>query len=182
MAATVVADPQRPDLADVLDFYEVRFCEDRGGDQAIRCPVHDDAHASASVCLDKQVWHCHACADGGDVYSLIMAKEGMSYKAAYERGKSLTGTSGHPVRVRPGMGPSVAPGEGYRPAYRRKVQTRGRVRPDYGSRAPSGTPRHPVPGVGRAPVCPAVPDHVRRGAQVHGPAGRDEAVQHPRHT
>ena len=34
------------------------------------CPVHDDAHASASVNVDKRVWNCHACGAGGTLSDL----------------------------------------------------------------------------------------------------------------
>lgn len=38
----------------------------------IRCPIpgHEDATPSASMNIDKGVWHCHACEQGGDAYDL----------------------------------------------------------------------------------------------------------------
>lgn len=36
-----------------------------------RCPLHDDTRPSLSVDLQRGVWFCHVCAEGGDVIDLI---------------------------------------------------------------------------------------------------------------
>ncbi len=40
------------------------------GECAFLCPIHGDNTASASFNLDKQVWYCHACGVGGDLYEM----------------------------------------------------------------------------------------------------------------
>jgi 5S rRNA maturation endonuclease (ribonuclease M5) len=40
------------------------------GECAFLCPIHGDNTASASFNLDKQVWYCHACGIGGDLYEM----------------------------------------------------------------------------------------------------------------
>jgi len=39
--------------------------EGRGVERPFNCPVHPDAHASASVNVDKGVWYCYACGASG---------------------------------------------------------------------------------------------------------------------
>lgn len=39
--------------------------EGRGIERPFNCPEHDDTNASASVNVDRMVWHCFACGAGG---------------------------------------------------------------------------------------------------------------------
>lgn len=39
--------------------------EGRGIERPFNCPVHPDAHASASVNVEKGVWYCYACGASG---------------------------------------------------------------------------------------------------------------------
>lgn len=54
------------------------------GERAVKCVFHGDRHASASVNFGKGVYHCHTCAIGGDVYSLLAAREHLDFRAAVE--------------------------------------------------------------------------------------------------
>lgn len=74
---------------DILDAY-ARWCgkmapSARGRREGIMiscpCPDHLDEHPSASINLDKQVWHCHRCCVGGDAFDI----------AAYYFGYSVPG-------------------------------------------------------------------------------------------
>lgn len=68
-------------LGTVLDYYNVSL--GRGYEAPIRCPSHDDSHASASANISKGVWHCHACGAGGNALHVIMAKELCTLDEAY---------------------------------------------------------------------------------------------------
>lgn len=51
---------------------------------SVRCPFHDDRHASMHINLEKGVWHCKVCSDGDnrghgneyDFYQMIMEESG----------------------------------------------------------------------------------------------------------
>ena len=51
--------------------------------RTVRCPFHDDKHASLSINADTGGFLCHACgARGGDVLSFHMQRHGLDFKTA----------------------------------------------------------------------------------------------------
>jgi DNA primase len=47
------------------------------------CPFHTEKHGSFFVYTEQQSWHCFgACNTGGDVFSLVMKKEGITFSEA----------------------------------------------------------------------------------------------------
>jgi len=44
----------------------------RGGEFAVRCPLHDDGVPSLRLNPEKQLWYCHPCGVGGDALQLLM--------------------------------------------------------------------------------------------------------------
>ena len=46
------------------------------------CPFHDDRQPSFAINPDKQVWHCFACAEGGDSIAFIEKFYGLNFRQA----------------------------------------------------------------------------------------------------
>jgi len=63
----------RLDLADFIATYCLVTFERRGGQLWCRCPLpgHDDKTPSFAVHPTKQVFYCHGCHRGGDVFTFL---------------------------------------------------------------------------------------------------------------
>lgn len=46
------------------------------------CPFHGENTPSFSVSADKQIFHCFGCGAGGNVFSFLMEKEGLTFQEA----------------------------------------------------------------------------------------------------
>ena len=68
------------------------------GWRKIKCPFHEDGHASAGINFDEQRFKCHGCGVGGDVYDLIMYKEGGNYSEALKFAETISPTGNTTVR------------------------------------------------------------------------------------
>lgn len=110
----------------VLEHYGWDLPGERTGWVSVRCCEHDDSHASARINEDEGAVACLACGFKGDVYSVIMQKEGCSYREAVNRAKAITADSGRDIREQPAGRRGVSasprlntPGRAYVPAWRR---------------------------------------------------------------
>ena len=48
------------------------------------CPFHNDSKPSLTVNPERQSWRCFVCDLGGDVFSYVMKREGIDFRAAIE--------------------------------------------------------------------------------------------------
>lgn len=117
-------------LARLLDLYEVRFNPDRGGDQLVLCPVHDERRPSCSVNLDKGLFNCKSCGARGDAIDLVKLKEGLDFASAKRFCEESAGGLDDSVRGQSRPSRRVPEGSGFRPRYRGSVPPR-RHRPDF---------------------------------------------------
>lgn len=62
------------------------------GWRKMKCPFHGDKHASAGVNFEEGRFKCHGCGVGGDVYDLIMYKEGGNYREALKFAETISPT------------------------------------------------------------------------------------------
>lgn len=123
-----MAEDERPDLAAVLEHYDVRI---RGGvKMMVQCPLHTDKTPSCSVNLDKQLWNCKSCGEKGDSYNLIMLKEGIDFVRARAFAATLGFATG-------GVGGSDDQVSGSLYGARRSVPSRKGDRPKRGSYKPA---------------------------------------------
>jgi DNA primase len=54
----------------------------RGRKHVGLCPFHSEKSPSFTVDADKQLYHCFGCGAGGDVFSLVMEKENLTFPEA----------------------------------------------------------------------------------------------------
>ena len=68
------------------------------GWRKMKCPFHGDKHASAAVNYEQNRFKCFGCEAQGDVYDLIMYKEGGNYIEAIKFAESISLAGNKPVR------------------------------------------------------------------------------------
>lgn len=96
----------RLDIRPVLEYYGAQsktgtsVPPNRFGWQAMRCPFHDDRHASARVTLeDGGAFKCHGCDAQGDAISLIIQRgDASDFASALEFYEGVIGGSVPEVR------------------------------------------------------------------------------------
>jgi DNA primase len=59
----------------VLQYYGIELRDGRGAQRKALCPFHCDTRPSLSVNLDKKVFNCFSCGDGGDIVKFVAKKE-----------------------------------------------------------------------------------------------------------
>jgi DNA primase len=74
---------QRIDIVELISDYV--SLQKAGRNFKALCPFHQEKHSSFFVFPEQQTWHCFgACGTGGDVFSFIMKKEGISFSEALQ--------------------------------------------------------------------------------------------------
>lgn len=73
---------QPPDIEAVLTHYGADRVPAARGDgwRAMRCPFHDDRHASASI--NREAFVCHSCGVKGDGLAIIQQQENCAFPDA----------------------------------------------------------------------------------------------------
>lgn len=70
-----------------------------------QCPWHDDSRPSLQVNPERQSWRCWVCNIGGDVFSFVMKREGLSFPESLEMLAERSGcVLPHKHRDRSGVG------------------------------------------------------------------------------
>jgi len=103
---------EKHSIQPVLEHYGVNNIRETWGWQKIKCPVHDDATASASVSVEDNAFACHACGVRGDVYNIIMEKEGVGFNEAITRAEEITGESHSNIRGKRSSSRGIPKSEG----------------------------------------------------------------------
>lgn len=95
------------DIVKVLEHYGFEVTSNRAGWQSVRCAFHNDHVKSARLNIAIGGFRCFACDMAGDVYSIIMKKEGVNYGKALEIAEGITGESNNQLRAKPRRGNAV---------------------------------------------------------------------------
>jgi DNA primase len=96
------------DIGPVLEHYGFTLPMNRQGWITVRCAFHNDKVKSARLNLDNGGFRCFACDMSGDVYSIIMKKEGVKYGEAIKIAERITGKSHGELRSQPAGDSSVS--------------------------------------------------------------------------
>ena len=104
----MAADPEL--LKAVVEYYggEVR----EGYSKPVRCCFHDDSRRSAVMSTDGEkagLYFCHTCGIGGDAYSLLMWKEGVDFRVAFNRAADIAKRSGIDLSQKDKRGDGLLP-------------------------------------------------------------------------
>jgi DNA primase len=86
------------DLAKVLEHYGFDIPQGKRGWITVRCAFHGDRVKSARLNTENGGFRCFGCDMAGDVYSIIMKKEGVSFNEAKQIAERITGESNGELR------------------------------------------------------------------------------------
>src|ERR1019366_1417670 len=79
-------------ITQVLEHYDADLSRVREhGWCPVKCPFHDDSHASGSVNLALNGFKCHTCDVSGDAWSLIMKVETLDFRGACDWARRALG-------------------------------------------------------------------------------------------
>ncbi|WP_425469972.1 CHC2 zinc finger domain-containing protein [Salana multivorans] len=117
-------DGEGLDIVTVFEHYSIPIHSGRSS-QMVRCPFHGDSTPSLSVDLNKDVWNCHSCGEGGNAWQMVLRMEAGDYGRARSVEAQLVGAAGDPRGGRRQVsgggytrGRSVSPGAGRKPRDR----------------------------------------------------------------
>jgi len=71
---------KQADIADIIQRY-IPLVK-KGKNFAAVCPFHDDHDPSLSISMDKQIYKCFVCGEGGNVFNFVKAYEKISFSEA----------------------------------------------------------------------------------------------------
>ncbi|WP_329022479.1 MULTISPECIES: CHC2 zinc finger domain-containing protein [Streptomyces] len=126
---------EKPLLEAAYEHYGLDFNPERAIGMAC-CPFHEDGTPSFSYNLNRQLWKCHSCGAGGDVYEFIIRYETVvnQKEITFVGAKSLAASLGLAARDDGGSNGELS-GSSY--AGSRTVSARPRNRPRSGGYTPA---------------------------------------------
>lgn len=123
---------EKHSIQSILEHYGATVRE-REGWAKLRCPFHDDGHASATVNVEENAFNCFGCGVKGDTYSIIMEQERVGFREAVKIAEGITGESSTTLRASGAKSRSISRNEGDNLA--RRAYSPPRVRRRASSRA-----------------------------------------------
>lgn len=98
---------ENPNITAILEHYGATV-PTRSGWAKMKCPFHNDSHASAAVNLQDNLFKCHGCQYKGSGYKIIMDKEGVSFREAISIAEGILNQSGQVLPRRSGRGGRIS--------------------------------------------------------------------------
>jgi DNA primase len=98
---------ENPNITAILEHYGATV-PTRNGWAKMKCPFHNDSHASAAVNLQDNLFKCHGCQYKGSGYKIIMDKEGVSFREAISIAEGILNQSGQVLPRRTGRGGRIS--------------------------------------------------------------------------
>ena len=86
-----------PDIVAVLQHYGATVRR-TSGQVNVKCPFHNDSHASASFNTRENIFNCFACGMQGNSIQIIAKQERCDIREAKSIAEGITGQSGNEVR------------------------------------------------------------------------------------
>ena len=86
-----------PDIVLVLRHYGATIMRD-SGQVNVKCPFHNDSHASASFNTRENIFNCFACGMNGNSIQIIAKQERCDIREAKSIAEGITGQSNTQVR------------------------------------------------------------------------------------
>ena len=86
-----------PDIVAVLKHYGANITR-ASGQVNIKCPFHNDSHASASFNTRQNIFNCFACGMQGNSIQIIAKQERCDIREAKSIAEGITGQSNEQVR------------------------------------------------------------------------------------
>ncbi len=91
------SDNDLPDIVMVLEHYGA-VVRRTTGQVNIKCPFHDDSHASASFNTRENIFNCFACGMQGNSLQIIAKQERVDIREAKSFAEGITGQSNTQIR------------------------------------------------------------------------------------
>ncbi len=98
---------ENPNITAILEHYGATV-PTRNGWAKMKCPFHNDSHASAAVNLQENLFKCHGCQYKGSGYKIIMDKEGVGFREAISIAEGILNQCGQALPQRIGRGGRIS--------------------------------------------------------------------------
>lgn len=110
----------------VIEYYGGVIPRNIHGWQKMKCPFHNDTHASAGVSTKEGIFVCHGCGIKGNAINIIMEREGKKYHEAVKIAERITGESHSALQQKRSLGRRVSGSSGNRHGSGSKDSIRSR--------------------------------------------------------
>jgi DNA primase len=84
-------------IASIVAYYGGQVKEGRSA--SVKCIMHNDSRASASMDTYNNLYHCFTCGKGGNAVNLVCILENMEFKDGLKRAVEIAAGSGATIRT-----------------------------------------------------------------------------------